>query len=84
MGSPDGLQGATGFLKKEHHVAAYGEGAVLTVGALVEVAITNVADRRMIGVTSSPAAVATGTLRDNVATELGESQRVASLPGHTL
>lgn len=42
------------------------------MGALVEVAITNVADRRMIGVTSSPAAVAAGMLRDNVATELGE------------
>ena len=53
------------------HETAYGGGAALRAGALLEVAITSVADRRMIGVTSSPAAVAAGVVRDNVATELG-------------
>ena len=71
-----GLQGASGFLKKTDHAATWGEGSALRVGALLEVAITSVADRRMIGVTSSPTAVAAGTLRENVATELGAPPRL--------
>ena len=64
-------QGAAGFLKKADHEAAYGGGAGLKAGALLEVAITSVADRRMIGVTTAPAAVAAGTLRDSVVTDMG-------------
>ncbi len=64
-------QGAAGFLKRADHEATYGGGACLRAGALLEVAITSVADRRMIGVTTAPAAVAAGTLRDNVATDMG-------------
>ncbi|MEW5309979.1 MAG: hypothetical protein WDW38_001817 [Sanguina aurantia] len=53
-----GIKGVRGFLKRKEHERVFGEGAPLLTGALVEVAVTSVADRTNIVVTSDTTAVA--------------------------
>lgn len=60
-----GVKGVTGFLPRRVHEAAFGEGAALLAGALLDVAVTKAPDGRGVtAVTTDPNTVATAVVRE--------------------
>ncbi len=83
------LSPAAGFLRKKDHEAAYGQGAVLEQGALLECVVMPGSKGRLVKVTTDPEAVAHTVTKDQERLNIGE--RCALLlglrtcrAGHTL
>ena len=73
------LPPAAGFLRKKDHEAAYGQGAVLEQGALLECVVMPGSKGRLVKVTTDPQAVAHTVTKDQEG--LNISERCALLLG---
>lgn len=74
------LQGVAGFLRKSVHEAAYGAGAKLRPGNLLECAVTSVTkDRRLATVSSDAKLIAGSVVKEWEGLDIGEAAMVFCL-----
>ena len=66
------LSPAAGFLRKKDHEAAYGQGAVLEQGALLECVVMPGSKGRLVKVTTDPEAVAHTVTKDQERLNISE------------
>ena len=74
------LPPAAGFLRKKDHEAAYGQGAVLEQGALLECVVMPGSKGRLVKVTTDPEAVAHTVTKDQEGLNISKLSALLLVP----